>query len=78
MCQRHRGLPMDVTSLFISGFAGLFGVAYFIYGKKQQRPVPMLAGAALCVIPYFIGNVWILSSVCAALLIVPFVIRVEL
>ena len=69
---------MDITSLFISGFAGLFGVAYFIYGKKQQRPVPMLAGAALCVVPYFIGNVWILLGVCAALLIVPFVIRVEL
>ncbi len=69
---------MDLTSLLISGFAGLFGVAYFIYGKREQRPVPMLAGAALCVIPYFIADMWILLAVCAALLIVPFVIRIEL
>lgn len=69
---------MDATTFIIGAVAGIFGVAYFIYGKKEQRPVPLLAGALLCVLPYFIGDVTVLLLVCAALLAAPFVIRIEL
>ncbi len=67
-----------MTTLIIGGVAGIFGAAYFIYGKKQQRPVPLLAGALLCVLPYFIGDMTVLLLVCVALLAAPFVIRIEL
>jgi hypothetical protein len=69
---------VDATTFIIGAVAGIFGVAYFIYGKKEQRPVPLLAGALLCVLPYFIGDVTVLLLVCAALLAAPFVIRIEL
>lgn len=67
-----------MTTLIIGAIAGIFGVAYFIYGKKEQRPVPLLAGALLCVLPYFIGDMTVLLLVCAGLLAAPFVIRWEL
>lgn len=67
-----------MTTFIIGAVAGIFGVAYFIYGKKEQRPVPLLAGALLCVLPYFIGDMTVLLLVCAALLAAPFVIRIEL
>jgi hypothetical protein len=67
-----------MTTFIIGAVAGIFGAAYFIYGKKEQRPVPLLAGALLCVLPYFIGDMTVLLLVCAALLAAPFVIRIEL
>jgi len=32
------------TQLFIGLVAGAIGVAYFVYGKKQSRFMPMLTG----------------------------------
>jgi hypothetical protein len=65
---------MSPTTLFIAVLAGAIGVGYFVYGKKQSRMVPMLAGAALCVIPYFIGSIVALLLTCLALLVSPFVL----
>ena len=56
--------------------AGAFGMGYFVYGRKQQKGIPLAAGILLCVLPYFIGNFWLLVSVCAVLIISPFIIRV--
>ena len=56
--------------------AGAFGVGYFIYGKKQQKLVPMIAGVLLCVYPYFTDNLWLLLGIGAALLAAPFVIEI--
>ena len=49
-------------------------MAYFVYGKRQAKLVPMIAGLLLCVYPYFIDSVLWLSVVGLALLIAPFVI----
>ena len=69
---------MDLTWFILSSVAGLFGAAYFIYGKKQAQPIALLAGALLVVLPYFIDNITALVVVCLALLAAPFVIRWEL
>ena len=61
-----------MNSLVIGMIAGAFGVGYFIYGKKQQKLAPMLAGVGLCVYPYFTENLWLLISIGAALLAMPF------
>jgi hypothetical protein len=61
-----------VNSLVVGMIAGAFGVGYFMYGKKQQKLVPMLAGVGLCVYPYFTENLILLISIGAALLAVPF------
>ena len=55
-------------------FAGVFGVAYFVYGKKQAKLVPMVAGVLLCIYPYFIDGVVWLAVVGILLLAAPFVI----
>ena len=54
---------------------GTLGFAYFIYGKKRENRVALLAGIALCAFPYFVENgtaVWIIGALLA---ILPFVIR---
>ena len=66
---------MNQTTLIIGLIAGSVGMGYFVYGKKQGRLIPMLAGAGLFAMPYIISNVLILSLVCAGLCIMPFVIK---
>ena len=64
-----------LESLFIGLFAGVFGLAYFTYGKKQGRPVAMFCGVALCIYPYLIDNPWALAAVGGALLVAPFLVE---
>ena len=63
-----------MNSLIVGMIAGVFGVAYFVYGKKQQKFAPMLAGVGLCVYPYFTEDVWLLLSIGAALMAMPFLV----
>ena len=44
------------TSLMISMLFGAIGVGYFMYGKKRDNAITMLAGVGLCVFPYFVSN----------------------
>ncbi len=64
------------TSLLLWGvlFSSI-GMGYFIYGKKQNAKVPLLCGIALMIIPYFFTSVMALVMVCAALIAVPYFIR---
>lgn len=51
------------------------GMGYFIYGKKQNATVPLVCGIALMIIPYFITSVMVMVLLCAALIAVPYFIR---
>jgi hypothetical protein len=62
------------TQLFLSVFIGSFGLAYFVYGKKQRRLVPSLSGIAMMVYPYFVKNLYLVLAVAVVCLILPFVI----
>jgi hypothetical protein len=55
---------------------GSIGFGFFIYGKKQKAVVPLIAGILLCVVPYFISNVYVLVGVGVVLATIPFVVRV--
>lgn len=66
---------MDPTTLIIGLMAGSIGTGYFIYGKKQQKTVPLLAGLGLCAVPYFIENPALNIGVCVLLMVLPFVIK---
>jgi hypothetical protein len=62
-------------SNFVFGFiAGAFGVAYIVYGRRQTKFAPVIAGVLLCVYPYFVESWLWLSIVGALLLAAPFVI----
>jgi hypothetical protein len=67
-------VQIDVNSLFVGLIAGVFGMAYFVYGKRQAKLSAMLAGVALCIYPYFIDSLLWLCVIGILLLIVPFVI----
>ena len=64
----------DGSTLLIGMIAGVFGVAYFVYGKRQAKLAPLIAGVALCVYPYFIESVLWLCVVGVVLLAAPFVV----
>jgi predicted cobalt transporter CbtA len=63
-----------MNSLIVGVIAGAIGMGYFIYGKRQTRIVPMVAGALLCVYPYFVDNLLWLSLIGLVLVVAPFVI----
>jgi hypothetical protein len=55
---------------------GSIGFGFFIYGKKQKAIVPLITGILLCVVPYFITNVYILIGVGVVLMAIPYFVRV--
>jgi hypothetical protein len=61
-------------NLFFGLFAGAIGVAYIVYGRRQTKLVPVIAGILLCVYPYFFENGLLLGVIGAALVAAPFVI----
>jgi hypothetical protein len=68
---------MDSTAVLIWGMLfGAIGFGYFLYGKKQKAVVPLISGIALCVVPYFIANVYALLIVGVILMAIPFFVRI--
>ena len=61
-----------MEGLFVGLIAGVFGVAYFVYGKRQTKIVAMTSGVLLCIYPYFIDSLLWLCVVGGLLLIAPF------
>ena len=55
---------------------GAIGFGFFLYGKKQKAVLPLITGIALCVVPYFITNVYALVIVGVILMAIPFIVRI--
>ena len=54
---------------------GSVGLGFFVYGKRQHAIVPLVAGIALMVIPYFVSNVYLLLVLGGALIALPYFVR---
>ncbi len=65
-----------MSNFFFGCIAGAFGVAYIVYGRRQTKFAPVIAGVLLCVYPYFVESWLWLGIVGALLLAAPFVIDV--
>ena len=63
------------TQILWTFLFGSVGLAFFMYGKKQQRVVPLVCGIALMVYPYFVPSTIWLISVGIALCVVPYFYR---
>jgi hypothetical protein len=63
-----------VNSFVVGILAGAVGVGYFIYGKRQTKFAPMIAGVMLCVYPYFTDNMLWLVIIGIVLMAVPFLV----
>ena len=66
---------MDINSLLLVMMFGAFGMGFLAYGKKAGRLIPIVAGLALMIVPYFISSILVLLLVCGALTAAPFIIR---
>ena len=62
------------TTLIFSILFGSIGMGYFVYGKKQQEALPLLAGIVLCIFPYFVSNVYIMVLAGIIIAVLPWVI----
>jgi hypothetical protein len=65
----------DSASLIWGVVFGAVGFAYFVYGKKQAKFVPLFCGLGLMVFPYFISNTVLLLIVGSALSLLPYLFR---
>ncbi len=57
----------NTNFLFASLFWGSVGVGYFIYGKRQQAPSPIIGGICMIVVSYFVGSALLMSLICLGL-----------
>jgi hypothetical protein len=68
---------IDSTAVLLWGLLfGSIGFGFFLYGKKQKAVVPLITGIALCVVPYFIANVYVLVMAGVILMVIPFFVRI--
>jgi hypothetical protein len=66
-------MPSAIT-LFVGVVSGAVGVAYFVYGKRQQRIAFLAAGVGLCVYPYLVDGPFLLILTGLVLLAGPFLV----
>jgi hypothetical protein len=67
---------VNSKSTFIWGILfGSFGLAYFVYGKKQKKVLSLLCGVGLRVFPYFITNMIAFVLIGVVLVVAPWVIQ---
>lgn len=66
---------MEVSILLWGVLFSSIGLGFFIYGKKQRAPVPLVCGIALMAYPYFIPNVIALVGVGIVLTAIPYFLR---
>ena len=67
---------MDETGLLLLKilFCSI-GLGYLTYGRRQGALVPLIAGIALFLVPFFIPSLIPLLAACAVLMALPFIIR---
>ena len=54
---------------------GSIGFGFFMYGRKQKAPVPLICGLALMFFPYFVSNTMLLVAIGVALIVIPYFVR---
>ena len=67
---------MDTGSLLSGIVLGSLGVGYFIYGKRQQAPIPLVCGLVLMIGPYFVSNAIVMLLLGGIVSAIPWLIRI--
>ena len=63
------------NALFWGVMFGAVGMGYFVYGKRQQRFVPLVCGIALMAFPYFVSSAVATFLIGAVLMAIPYFLR---
>ncbi|HJV22995.1 MAG TPA: hypothetical protein VJ570_09865 [Holophagaceae bacterium] len=66
---------MDSATLLWGLLFGSIGTGFFIYGKKEQKVVPLACGIGLMVFPYLVSGVALTVLVGLILMAIPYFIR---
>lgn len=66
---------MNEGALWWGLLFGSIGLGFFIYGKRQKAPIPLACGIGLMVFPYFVSNNWLMVLLGAALIAIPYFVR---
>jgi hypothetical protein len=66
---------MNTALIFWGLLFGSIGMGMFVYGRKQQAPVPLVCGVALMVVPYAISDPSLLLAVGIALVVIRYFVR---
>lgn len=66
---------MNQAALLWGVLFSSIGFGYFIYGRRQSRPVPLFCGLALMIYPYFMPNTTVLVIIGVIFSVVPYFLR---
>ena len=66
----------SASTLFVGILAGVIGLSYFIYGKRQERIAFLAAGVGLCVYPYLVSGLALQILIGLGLAAVPFLVDI--
>ncbi|MGH8460636.1 MAG: amino acid transport protein [Stenotrophobium sp.] len=66
----------SATSLLLGLLFSSIGVGYFMYGRKQQKLVPLLSGIGLVGYTFFVSNSWALAAIGVLLMALPYFIQI--
>ncbi|MGE5336998.1 MAG: hypothetical protein ACM3PU_04165 [Gemmatimonadota bacterium] len=66
---------MDTAILLWGLLFSSIGLGFFIYGRKQQRIVPLACGLGLMAYPYFVPNATLVVIVGVVLVAIPYFVR---
>jgi len=67
---------MNASWLFWGLIFSSIGLGFFMYGKRQKAVVPIVCGIGLMIYPYFISSTGLLVSIGAALIAIPYFVRI--
>jgi hypothetical protein len=65
---------LDANWLFASLVWSSIGLGYFIYGRRQQSMVPLIAGILMIAASYFSGSALMMSVICLGLIVLAYVL----
>ncbi len=66
---------MNTATLLWGVVFGSIGMGFFLYGKRQAAPVPLVCGVLLMAFPYFVSNAWAIVLIGIALIAIPQFVR---
>lgn len=67
---------MDQAVLLWGLLFGSIGIGFLVYAKQQRAVVPLVAGLALTIYPFFVTNVYVLVFIGLLLTAAPYFIRI--
>jgi hypothetical protein len=65
----------DTATLLWSTLFGAIAMGFLSYAKKQKASIPFVVGVGLLVVPYFVPNLYLMVSLCLALIALPYFLR---